>query len=477
MTSASTLSGALPAPAPAPAPASTPVPWSVVAFAAGAVLLAMAAGALALVPDGTLLNGTVVVDATSRLFLVLIDVVGAGIALYIWGRLHAEPRLAEYIAGWVGAAALFLVFSNLAVLSNHLLLGWAFLEATTLAAVPLIRFRGTKASLDAAWRYLVFSGLGLALVFLGFACLARSLETAGAAVSFELESLARARATGDGWWRLGIALTVLGYGTKLGLVPMFAWLPDTYDSAPPATTSLLAAVQSNVALLGLVRVVQIARVHDSDLVSFELIALGVATMVVASFGIIVSTRYKRLLGYASMNHAGVIAIGLGLGGEAAYGVVVYVVSNAVIKAILFLSAGKIQAHYRSEEIKDVSGLVKQLPYSGLFFMVGTFALLGLPPFGSFVGELIIMSGLVGRELFVVFVAFAAALTVSFVATGRSMFPMIWGTSRPGLDRPRIPFLAVLPKFIFVALLLAIGLYVPTSINELFRQVAASVGGR
>lgn len=454
-------------------------PRSLVALVAGALALAAAAApAVALGPSGTFLDGLVVVDATSRLFLLLIDLIGAGIALYVWARVRAQAQLAPRIGRWAGAAAVFLVASNLAVLSNHLLVGWALLEVTTLAAVPLIRFRGTRAALDASWRYFLFSGLGLALVFLGFACLGRSVAASGAEVSFELSALARAApASGDGWWRLGVALTVLGFGTKLGLVPMFAWLPDTYEAAPPATTSLLAAIQFNVALAGLVRVVQIARAHDADLVSFELVALGGATMAVASFGIIVSTRYKRLLSYASMNHAGVIAIGLGLGGEASYGVVVYVVSNAFIKAILFLTAGKIHAAYHSEEMRDVSGLVKQLPYTGLFFMVGTFALLGLPPFGSFTGELIIMSGLVGRELFVVFVAFAAALSVSFVATGRSIFPMIWGTLREGVNWKSQSLAAVFPKFVFVALLIATGLYVPGFLNDLFREVAASVGPR
>lgn len=471
MTQASSFTGTA-------APAGRP-PLALVAFAAGALgLAALAAPAVALAPSGTWLGGLLVVDATSRLFLLLIDLIGAGIALYVWARVRAQPQLAARIGGWVGPAAVFLGASNLAVLSNHLLVGWALLEVTTLVAVPLIRFRGTRAALDASWRYFVFSGLGLALVFLGFACLGRSLEGTGAEVSFELSALARAApGASEGWWRLGLALTVLGFGTKLGLVPMFAWLPDTYDAAPPATTSLLAAIQFNVALLALVRVVQLARTRDAGLVSFELVALGVATMAVASFGIIVSTRYKRLLSYASMNHAGVIAIGLGLGGEASYGVVVYVVSNAFIKAILFLTAGKIHASYRSEEMRDVSGLVKQLPYTGLFFMVGTFALLGLPPFGSFVGELLIMSGLVGRELFVVFVIFSVALTVSFIATGRSIFPMIWGTSKAGLNWKSQSLAAVLPKFVFVALLVATGLYVPAFLNDLFRAVAATVGPR
>jgi hydrogenase-4 component F len=294
--------------------------------------------------------------------------------------------------------------------------------------------------------------------------------------TFFLGGLAEAaRQPPELWRRIGLVLILLGYGTKLGLAPMYTWLPETYHAAPPAVTALLAAVQFNVALVAVFRVLQVYRATDQAVIGPELVALGLATMAVSAFGVIATRNYVRLIAFASLNHGGVIAIGLGIGKVAAYGVVLYAVSNAFIKAILFLTAGKIEAHYRSEDARQVRGLLKDMPYSGLFFMVGIFALLGFPPFGSFLGELIILSGLIGAGRFAVFAAFCAILTVTFIATGRTVFPMIWGAPTDKAHRSGQTLTSVLPKLLFLLALLAMGLYLPGPINALFRQVAAGLG--
>ncbi len=157
--------------------------------------------------------------------------------------------------------------------------------------------------------------------------------------------------------------------------------------------------------------------------------MGLVSMVVSTFSIIATRNMVRLIAYASINHAGVIAIGLGIGKGASYELLLYVISNAFIKAILFLTAGKIEARYGHEGQRRIDGLLKELPYSGVFLMVGTFALLGFPPFGSFFGELLILSALVGSGHLFVFAAFCLLITMTFVATGRTVFPMIWGESK------------------------------------------------
>jgi hydrogenase-4 component F len=182
-----------------------------------------------------------------------------------------------------------------------------------------------------------------------------------------------------------------------------------------------------------------------------------------------------LIAYASVNHAGVIAIGLGIGKSASYGLLLYVLSNAFIKAILFLTAGKIKAHYRTKDMRLISGLIKDLPYSGVFLMVGTFALLGFPPFGSFFGELLILSALVSSGQMLVFAAFCVLITMTFVATGRSVFPMIWGEPRENHTWARQTFLSALPKMLFLVALVFLGIYIPPALNELIQQVATALG--
>ena len=449
------------------------------------VAVALAGVALSLyvalsAPAGEVLvfgGGYLVADATSRLFLLVVNLVFMGIATYLWTRVRDTPELRDGIERLAGFAMVFILTSDLAILSNHLVAMWVLVEGTTLAAVPLVQFRGTPTRLRASWRYFLFSSVGLALGLLGLACLGRDLPGHGAgAASFFLDGLGEAaRHPGGPWRRIGLALLLLGYGTKLGLAPMHTWLPETYHAAPPSVTALLGAVQFNVALTAVLRVLQAYGPGEQALVGPLLVTLGLATMALSAFGVIATRNYVKLIAFASLNHGGVIAVGLGIGHTAAYGVVLYAVSNAFIKAILFLTAGKIEAHYKTEDVGEVSGLLKDMPYSGMFFMVGTFALLGFPPFGSFLGELIIMSGLIGAGRFVVFAAFCTILTVTFVATGRSVFPMIWGAPKKKVDWASQSVVTVLPKLVFLGALVAMGLYLPAPVNALFRQVATTLG--
>ena len=414
------------------------------------------------------------IDATGRLFLLLVNGIFFGISAYVRSRVRASPELAEEGARFAALSLTFLAATNVVLMANHLLVQWIALEATTLAVAPLIVRPGVVASRQASWRYFLFSSVGLGLVMLGCMGLARGMEAAGHAPSFFLDQLAP---VAGAWGKLGLALVILGLGTKLGLAPMYSWLPEAYDEAPPAVTALLGAVQFNCALVMLLRVVQGWRGDNATLVTSELLIMGVVSMLVSTASIIATQNMKRLLAYASINHAGVIAIGLGIGKSASYGVLLYVISNAYIKAILFLTAGKIKAHYRTKDTRKIQGLIKDLPYSGAFLMVGTFALLGFPPFGSFFGELLILSALVSSGQILVFAAFCVLITMTFVATGRTIFPMIWGEPKQPVTWARQTLGSVAPKLIFLIALVALGVFVPPAVNNLMQDVAHSLEGR
>jgi len=414
------------------------------------------------------------IDATGRLFLLLVNGIFLGVSAYVRGRVLASPELADEGTRFSVLSLVFLAATNVVLMANHLIVQWIALEATALAIAPLIVRPGVVASRQASWRYFLFSSVGLGLVMLGFLGLGRGMEAAGHAPSFFLDQLP---AVAGLWGKMGLALVILGLGTKLGLAPMYSWLPEAYDEAPPSVTALLGAVQFNCALVMLLRVVQAWRGDNASLVTAELLIMGVVSMVVSTFSIIATRNMKRLLAYASINHAGVIAIGLGIGKSATFGVLLYVISNAFIKAILFLTAGKIKAHYRTKDTRKIQGLIKDLPYSGAFLMVGTFALLGFPPFGSFFGELLILSALVSSGQILVFAAFCVLITMTFVATGRTIFPMIWGEPKQQVTWPRQTLGSVAPKLFFLLALVALGVFVPPVINDLMQDVAHSLEGR
>jgi len=446
-------------------------------------LVALAATVVALIEavapstGTTLLGGWLRNDSTTRLFIAFVNPIFFGISVYVWNRVAATPEVKEEISirRFVALAIVFLAASNAVFVANHLYVLWIALEVTTLAAAPMIVRRSVARSRLASWRYLLFSSVGLGLVLLGFLCLSRSFEVAGQFPSWFLDDLERiAAASNNEWGRLGVAFILLGLGTKLGLAPMFSWLPDAYDEAPPSVAAMLGAVQFNAALVVLLRIVHVFRPAHAGLVQIELLSMGLVSMVVSALSLIATRNVKRLVAYASINHAGVIAIGLGIGKTASYGLFLYVISNAFIKAILFLTVGKIKAHYHTKDTRQIAGLLKNLPYSGVFLMVGTFALLGFPPFGSFFGELLILSALVSSGHLFVFAAFCVLITMTFVATGRTIFPMIWGEPKQSRTWPRQTFLSVFPKMVFLVALIVLGVYIPPVVNGLIQAVAATV---
>jgi hydrogenase-4 component F len=418
-----------------------------------------------------------VLDATSLLFVLVVNTVFLGVTVYLLSRRHQSARLAVDIRSRAALSLLFMLAVNVSILSNHLVLMWALIELSTLCAAPLVARGGSPTARAAAWRYLLYSAMSLAITFLGLMCLTQSAHLRGIAMSFSLDELAGAlTAEHDGWQRLGLSFVVFGLAGKLGLAPLYSWLPETYEAAPTSTSALLSAVQFNVSVVALFRVLQVLHGFEIGYLASELLLMGYLSLVVAAIQIMATRNYKRLIAYACVSSSGVIALGLSVGRAAAYGVVLYIVSNAFVKALLFLTAGRMRAVYGTNETAPLNGVIHVLPFSGLLFTVGVFALLGFPPFASFLAEMLILSGIVQAGNLLAFTLMCAMLTIIFVATGRSVFPMLWNaTKREG--PPVVESLpTTLPKLGFVAILIMLGAYTPEPLAALLRAVAQSIAG-
>jgi hydrogenase-4 component F len=419
-----------------------------------------------------------VLDATSLLFLLVINSVFLGISVYMASRVRTSAALAENLRSRVSLTLAFMVAMNLGVMANNLLLLWAFIELTALCLAPLVAQGNAPAPRRVAWHYLLYSSMSLALTFLGIMCLTRSAHLQGVEINFALGEMAAAVPTvGDTWQHLGLGLMLFGLGSKLGLAPLYSWMPETYEAAPTSTSALLAAVQFNISVVAVFRILQVFRAQDTGFVAYQLLIMGCLSLTVAAIQVMAARSYKRLIAYACVSSSGVIAIGLSVGKAAAYGVLLYIVSNAFVKALLFLTAGRLRAVYGTNEVKALSGVIRVLPFSGLLFAVGTFALLGFPPFGSFMAEMLILSGIVQSGNLIAFTMMCTMLTIIFVATGRSIFPMLWGPS----DRQGPPinesWVTAVPKLGFVLALILLGVYTPAPISQLLLQVAQSIGGQ
>jgi len=418
-----------------------------------------------------------VLDATSLLFIMVINTVFLGICVYLYSRERDTPELTQDIRSRGALMLLMMAVINVGILANHLVLLWALIEISTLCAAPLVARGDAPNPKAVAWRYLLYSSMTLAISFVGFMCLLQSAHVRGVEMSFALDQLGAALSlSGDAWQQLGLSFMLFGLGGKLGLAPLYGWLPETYESAPTSTSAMLASIQFNISMVAVFRVLQIFQGLGSGLVTQELLVMGYLSLIVAAVQIMAARNYKRLIAYACVSSSGVIALGLSVGKVAAYGVVLYIVSNAFVKTLLFLTAGRMRSVYGTNEVEPLSGVIRVLPFAGLLFAVGIFALLGFPPFASFLAEMLILSGIVQAGNLMAFALMCVMLTVIFVATGRTVFPMLWGTSRR-VGPPVIEsWVTALPKLGFVAILVMLGTYTPEPITRVLRAVAVSIGG-
>ncbi len=422
-------------------------------------------------------NRYLVLDPTSLLFALVINTVFLGISVYMLSRERSSVTLARDIRSRAALTLLFMAVMNVGVLLNHMILLWAFVEISTLCAAPLVARGDSPSPKASAWRYVLYSVMSLAITFLGFMCLSQSADLRGVEVNFEVDQLSFSLTMlKDGWQRLGLAFILFGLGSKLGLAPLYGWMPETYEAAPTSTSVLLAAVQYNIGVVAVFRILQVFHGFETGFVAQELLVMGYLSLIIAAVQIMAVRNYKRLIAYACVSSSGVIALGLSVGQAAAYGVVLYIVSNAFVKSLLFLTAGRLRAVYGTNETAPLGGVIRVMPFTGLLFTGGIFALLGFPPFASFLAEMLILSGIVQAGNLMAFTLMCGMLTIIFVSTGRAVFPMLWDP--PSRSGPPVieSLVTVLPKMGFVVVLVMLGTYAPEPVTQLLRAVAASIAG-
>ena len=439
--------------------------------------------------------GFVVLMVTCVLFLVIsfyiLDYLGregrSGIILP--NRLHFT-NVPEAV--FIACLLLFLGTAVLVSVSNHLGLLWAAIEGTTLACAPLIYFHRTAPSLEATWKYLIICSVGIAFALLGNFLLDVAWQVPGRPhVGMTMrEMLADPVGVNPAWFKAAFIFIFIGYGAKTGLAPMHSWLPDAHSEAPSPISALLSGVLLNCALLGILRLHQLSLAAGFGEFSQELFVLfGLFSMVIAALFIVGQGDYKRMLAYSSVEHMGVILLGIGIGGLGAQGGLLQLICHSLTKAALFMLAGNILAAYHTKVVVLISGVGRVLPWTGALWLAGFFAMAGCPPFGIFASEFTILRALLQDGFNLAALVYLLSLAFIFVGLAWACLRMYQGPPPDSLASDRFtnrteggisplrerPF-AVISPFLLLVLCAILGIFQPQWFRELLFAAAGSFSG-
>ena len=417
-------------------------------------------------------------DSLSALLMVCISGIGV-LALFLspglWREDHyTQSQLRRYQIFF----NLFLGSMLLAVSANNVGLMWIAVEATTIFSAFIIPLNLSKTSVEASWKYILICSVGIALAFTGTVLAYFDFVTLSGRVDNALNWTVLVQ-TAPGLHpeviRIAFVFLLVGYGTKAGLAPMHTWLPDAHSEAPAPLSATMSGVLLAVALYAILRWKVVAdTVLGTGFTNNVLIGLGLLSLIIASFSMVLSKNYKRLLAYSSIEHTGLTCLGLALGPLGTYAALLHLVNHSLVKSMLFFLTGRILHRYQSTEIDKVSGLLKTMPFTGSLFAVGILAVIGLPPFGLFISEFSLISAgfatgypwLMGAVLVLLAIAFVILLKVlNKMLYGKPADDVLIGEENKG---------QILLLLVNVALLVILGLTMPAPLMTLLNQCVAII---
>lgn len=412
-------------------------------------------------------------DALSALLAMLVSGVatlaaalGPGL-----GREHRSPD--SEIRAFRLYANLFALTMLVAVSTGNLGVMWVAIEATTVTSALLIPLHRTRASVDASWKYLLIGSVGIALAFTGTVLAYVDFATTGVDINVALHWTAlrdAARALHPQVARLAFVFLLVGFGTKAGLAPTHTWLPDAHSEAPSQLSAMMSGVLLAVALYAIARWKAIVDVATGSTFSDTLlIVVGIATLAVGSLSLLSQTHFKRLLAFSSIEHMGLACFGLALGPLGVFAALLHLTGHALAKSTAFLLSGRVLERCGSGTISGARGLLTTAPHTGTLFAAGIFALGGLPPFGLFLSEILIVKAAWAAGHPVLTGAVLVLLLIAFGSLLLQVHRMLFGETAPGRARGERASAPIVLLTIPLLLLAWLGVSIPSPLQMLLNK--------
>jgi hydrogenase-4 component F len=443
--------------------------------------LASFALVLALIPavahrDLSCLAGYVRIDAVSTVFLLATSFLYAAVAVYAVGYTKEHEDL--YARRFYAGLNLFAWSMLAAPMMSSLALLWIAVEVTTIISALLVAIEDTDGAAEAAWKYVLIASAGLGLALLGtvFAYFAGS-QVLGEHYNLAIQPLLAAGARLPHTpVRLAFMLALLGYGTKVGLFPVHTWLPDAHSEAPTPVSALLSGSLLAVSFYAILRFYQVAATTlGSGFPRDALLAFGVASLLLAALYVFGQQDIKRLLAYSSVEHMGILAIGVSFGAPVALaGVMLHVLAHAAAKANAFMGAGVFRMKFKTKQITAIRGGLDLLPWSGPLFLLAAFALSALPPSGIFRSEFQIVAGGLASGNYTAAAVLVIGVTVAFFGLTTAATHMLFTPAPRTQPRGEPSAWMVAPVVAGVAVLFLLGLHPPGELTHLISRAVTQL---
>lgn len=422
----------------------------------------------------------ILVDDLNIVFVVLNTFVGfttsAFSASYIAHEIETGRLTPLHLRFYHAMYQVLLLAMNLALLSNNLGVMWVSIEVATLTTVLMVGLYRTEAAIEAAWKYFMLGSVGIALALFGTILVymvAQPVVGEGPDGMIWSVLMKRARDFDPALLNVAFVFLLLGYGTKVGLAPLHAWLPDAHSEGPTPISAVLSGLLLNVALFAVLRFKLLLAAHPGTLAPGPLMmAMGLASLLLAGFMLYRRRDIKRLFAYSSIEHMGIIAFAFGIGGPLAnFAGLLHMTMHSLTKSAIFFAVGHICQVKGTQKLADIRGLTTSHPALGWGLVIAVAAIAGLPPSGVFLSEFLLVTTTFARMPFIA-LPLVAGLLIAFGALMLKLSGIAFGTPSPGTDKVKASYL---PMAIHLALVLAAGIYLPPPLVAWFRHVAGLLG--
>ena len=420
------------------------------------------------------------VDDLNVVFIALGSFVGFTTSVfsasYIAHELETGRLTATYLRFYHAMYQLLMFAMNLALASNNIGLMWVAIELATLTTVLMVGIYRTHEALEAAWKYFILGSVGIALALFGTIFVymaARPVVGPGLDAMVWTILLKHSAAFDPALLNVAFVFLLLGYGTKVGLAPLHAWLPDAHAEGPTPISAVLSGLLLNVALYAVLRFKLLLAGNPGVIAPGPLmVSMGLTSLVFADFMLYRRRDIKRLFAYSSIEHMGIITFAFGMGGALAnFAGLLHMTMHSLTKSAIFFAVGHISQVKGSQKIADIGGLTETHPVLGWVLMVGVMAIAGLPPLGIFMSEFLVVSSTFARMPLLA-IPLVFGLLVALGALVLRLNGIAFGEPRGSTAPAKASYL---PMFAHLALVLAAGIYLPGPLVAWFRHVAALLG--